>query len=190
MHLSIRTTNAATKTTREIDIDLGEDFALDPAPSITAVAAPSNEAQQPACSTRFVGLGHDYQPHADTATAPYVLDTATGLIWARTLTQNGSPKRLTHADASEAVKALGEGWRLPTRAELLTLVDDTRHDPAIDIAAFPDTQSGWYWTSTPAAWNPSSDAWIVSFNYGNASTYHRANVAFARAVRSASPAGQ
>jgi hypothetical protein len=29
-------------------------------------------------------------------------------------------------------------WRLPTRVELLTLVDDTKWNPAIDTEKFPD----------------------------------------------------
>ncbi len=189
MHITIRTTNAATQTMQEVELDLGEALALEQAPAITHVAAPRSVAQ-PTPAARFVGLGHDYQPADKTATAPYVLDTSTGLIWARTLAQGGAAKRLDHAAAIEAVKDLGEGWRLPTRAELLTLVDDTRHEPAIDVAAFPDTQSGWYWTSTPAAWNPSADAWVVVFDYGSAHTLNRSYDAFVRAVRSASPAGQ
>lgn len=189
MHISIRTTNATTQTTQEIELDLTEALTLEQAPTITHVTSPQL-APQPSSGPRFVGLAHDYTPGADTATAPYVLDTTTGLIWARTLAQGGEAKCLDHAAASEAVKDLGEGWRLPTRAELLTLVDDTRHEPAIDVAAFPDTQSGWYWTSTPAAWNPSADAWFVTFGYGYAATVYRSLDAFVRAVRSASPAGQ
>ncbi len=189
MHLTIRTTNAAAQTTQEVEIDLGEALMLEQAPTITHVAT-SQPFASPSSNARFVGLGHDYQPVADTAAAPYVRDTSTGLIWARTLTQGGAAKRLDHEEATKAVTGLGDGWRLPTRAELLTLVDETRHEPAIETSAFPDTQSSWYWTSTPAAWNPSSVAWFVSFGYGDADADYRFNEAFVRAVRVASPAGQ
>ena len=106
------------------------------------------------------------------------------LEWSNTLCDG---KRVNHAAAEKACAALGKGWRLPTRAELLSLVDDTRSEPAIDTARFPDTQSGAYWTGTPLA-SDSSCAWVVYFSYGYALNFH-SDLAFVRAVR-ASPAGQ
>jgi hypothetical protein len=117
-----------------------------------------------------------------------VTDTNTGLQWSKaTLT----PKCVTHADAEKACADLPlaghTDWRLPTRAELLTLVDDTRVNPAIDTAAFPDTKSDWYWTSTRLASSPGY-AWIVHFFNGNASYGYRDDgSALARAVRSVAP---
>jgi hypothetical protein len=108
------------------------------------------------------------------------------LKWSDTLC-NG--ERVNFKKAEKACAALGEGWRLPTRAELLSLVDDTRSDPAIDTARFNDTKSGAYWTGTPLA-SVSSFAWIVNFVNGNASGFHRDfSGAFVRAVRCV-PAGQ
>ncbi len=40
-------------------------------------------------------------------------------------------------------------WRVPTRAELITLVDAGRLSPAIDTTWFPNTANAVYWTSTP-----------------------------------------
>jgi hypothetical protein len=74
-------------------------------------------------------------------------------------------------------------WRLPTRVELLTLVDDTKWNPAIDTSKFPDCQSDWYWTSTPAAFSPADCAWIVGFGFGGANWFSRDGRAFVRAVR-------
>jgi hypothetical protein len=109
-----------------------------------------------------------------------------GLEWSATLC-NG--ERVNHAKAEAACSALGEGWRLPTRVELLSLVDDTRTEPAIDVSRFPDTKSGAYWTSTLYA-SGSSYAWVVNFGYGLADYGRRGNgYAFVRAVRSV-PAGQ
>jgi hypothetical protein len=108
------------------------------------------------------------------------------LEWSPTLCDG---KRVNYADAEKACAALGEGWRLPTRMELESILDLTRHDPAVDTTRFPDTKSGWYWSSTPCAWS-SDDAWVVSFYDGYASDYRRDDYgAFVRAVRGV-PAGQ
>jgi hypothetical protein len=108
------------------------------------------------------------------------------LEWSPTLCDG---KHVSHADAEKACVALGEGWRLPTRMELESILDLTRHEPAIDTARFPDTKSGWYWTSTPCAWS-SDCAWFVSFGLGDADGVHRdGRYASVRAVRSV-PAGQ
>ena len=74
-------------------------------------------------------------------------------------------KRMTWQEAKDYAASLGNGWRLPTRAELLTLVDDTRCDPACSV--FPDCPSEWFWTSTPWA-GSSSLAWVVYFVNGYA----------------------
>lgn len=43
----------------------------------------------------------------------------------------------------------GAGFRLPTLAELLTLVDASAgEEPLIDLTAFPDTVATQYWSST------------------------------------------
>ncbi len=125
------------------------------------------------------------QINADPGT---VTDRRTGLMWSR---DEIVAKCTTHAKAEQACKALRVGgfddWRLPTRAELLTLVDDTRHAPAIDINAFPSCKSDWYWTSTIAAWS-SDYAWIVTFSYGYAYYYRRDyNYGLVRAVRVVAP---
>ena len=75
-------------------------------------------------------------------------------------------------------------WRLPTRAELLTLVDRSRYNPAIDTTFFPDTHNDWYWTSTACAWS-SSLAWCVDFSDGQCGGGSRGNgYSLVRAVRS------
>ncbi len=111
-----------------------------------------------------------------------VLDTSTGLEW-QAIPFADSMK---HADAVQACAELRLGghddWRLPTRTELLTLVDDTRYSPAIDTDAFPDTPSTWFWTSTPYA-RDDSYAWIVDFGLGSSGIYNRVYSDRVRAVR-------
>jgi hypothetical protein len=46
-------------------------------------------------------------------------------------------------------------------------VDFSRHDPAIDPEAFPDTPSEWFWTASPYA-NFGNYALVVDFYNGYA----------------------
>ena len=112
------------------------------------------------------------------------------LMWHRAT----NPDRLNFKDAESYCKALTTGshtdWRLPTIQELLSLVDYTRFDPAIDIAQFPDTTSTYYWSSSPFASAPADYAWVVGFSDGGADFLHRDGAAFVRAVRSVAPASQ
>lgn len=106
---------------------------------------------------------------------------ATTLEWSHTLLDG---ERVTYAEAEKAVAELGDGWRLPTRQELESLLDISRHEPAIDVEAFPDTKSDWYWSDTPCAWNKASAVWVVNFNDGYVGYYGRCYFACVRAVRS------
>ena len=93
-----------------------------------------------------------------------VLDTSTGLTWQRKV----PPGKYTHAEAlayAASLKLGGGGWRLPTVQELVSLVDYTRRTPSIDVKAFPDTPSEWFWSATPPA-GGSSSAWLVHFSVG------------------------
>ena len=111
-----------------------------------------------------------------------VVDTTTGLEWQAT----PFAESMKHADAVQACADLRLGghddWRLPTRAELLTLVDDARYSPAIDTDAFPDTPSAWFWTSTPYA-SDDSYAWFVYFGLGDSGFGLRVSSNRVRAVR-------
>ena len=95
-----------------------------------------------------------------------------------------SAKRLTFADAHKHIAELNakkhcgfDDWRMPTRSELMSLVDETRCNPAIDPDAFPGTPSESFWSSTEYAGDKKNYVWIVSFldgysyiclrNYGN-----------------------
>lgn len=111
-----------------------------------------------------------------------VLATSTGLEW------QAIPfaELMKHADAVQACAELRLGghddWRLPTRAELLTLVDDTRYLPAINTDAFPNTPNTWFWTSTAYA-GDKDYAWVVGFGNGYSDFYGRGANGRVRAVR-------
>jgi len=72
-----------------------------------------------------------------------VADERTQLAWRLTVVGPHS-----YVESVAYCASLGEGWRVPTHKELLTLVDPTHLDPAIDVSAFPGTPSGDYWAST------------------------------------------
>ena len=109
-----------------------------------------------------------------------VQDSQTSLTWRRCAegmnwdgkTCAGKASKFSYAAAvkqASAVAAKGaQGWRLPTRAELLTLVDKTQKKPLIDRAAFPGTPNGLFWATRPEA-NDNLNAWIV--NFGNGRVY-------------------
>ncbi len=62
------------------------------------------------------------------------------------------------------------GWRLPNVKELESLTDDSRFNPAIDPAAFPDTNTSGYWSSSTHAGGPYG-AWGVYFGHGGVVGY-------------------
>ena len=101
------------------------------------------------------------------------------LEWSKTLLAG---EKVNYADAEKAVDKLGDGWRLPTRAELESLLDLSRHYPAIDTDKYPDTKSTHYWTSSKCAWNEEA-RWVVYFLNGVVNVYHQNDGACVRAVR-------
>lgn len=117
---------------------------------------------------------------------PKSVSMPTILEWSHTLCDG---ERVTYEDAEKAAAALGEGWRLPTRLELESLLDLSRHNPAIDIVKYPFTKSVYYWTSTVSSWD-SFAVWVVNFSHGDLDSYPRDNLACVRAVREALLAGE
>jgi hypothetical protein len=117
-----------------------------------------------------------------------VIDHATGLMWAVESIGDEDGDSQDHAACTKAcaeLRLLGhDDWRLPTRAELVALVDDTRRDPAIDTNLFPRVKPNWHWTSTETAWS-SGSAWGVYFGDGLVYGSPRGNYGFALAVRRA-----
>lgn len=75
-----------------------------------------------------------------------------------------------------------DDWRLPSRIELISILDVTRIQPSIDVSAFPATPNDWFWTSSPSAQDPQS-AWYVYFYFGYPKTDFVTNQFSVRCVR-------
>lgn len=110
-----------------------------------------------------------------------VTDLGTGLVW-----QRDHIAAMGWIDALAACESLDHAgqtdWRLPTLKELQTLVDDRRLQPSIDVVAFPDTPSEWFWSSTPIQFPP-DEAWATSYTDGYASIHAFDELQLVRCVR-------
>lgn len=122
----------------------------------------------------------------DTEADDVVVDRVTGLMWQRKLDQ----ELLTFADAKARCDTLSlaghDDWRLPSRIELVSILDMTRTEPSINVTAFPDTPKDWFWSSSPSAGDPES-AWYVYFYFGYPKTDLVSNRFSVRCVRTATP---
>ncbi len=116
--------------------------------------------------------------------ATEVTDRRTGLIWQRA---TNAPLDFASARSCPGLESVaGSSWRLPTAAELVTLVDVTQVEPAIDTDAFPDTELEPYWTSTAYA-DPAepNNYWAVDFEDGTAGPHSAGQQMPYRCVRTA-----
>ncbi len=114
-------------------------------------------------------------------------DETTQLEWL----QAALPDRLTHAAAAAACKATtrdGGGFRLPTRIELLSLVDYSRNGKGMNASVFGSSSFGVeFWSSTPDALAPAARAWFVRFTNGESSTDLQSTMKAVRCVRGPAP---
>lgn len=106
----------------------------------------------------------DAPPGRYTIGSGTVYDARTKLTWEQTV-DAGSYSQANAVNYCGGLTLAGGGWRLPSRAELLSIVDPTVHDPAIDATAFPNTPLTIFWTSTPYA-GLGGYGWLVDFIAG------------------------
>jgi hypothetical protein len=110
-----------------------------------------------------------------------VTDNVTGLMWSQPV-----GALITQAAAiaycSMTMRAGGySDWRLPTKVELLSIVDYGTSNPSIN-AVFKNSTTEYYWTSTTYAQN-TSNAWLVHFTVGTVLTNAATAMNNARCVR-------
>jgi len=111
-----------------------------------------------------------------------VTDNMTGLMWQR---QDDDTTR-TWANAITYCDGLSLGgltdWRLPNEYELQSIVDYGRYNPAINTAAFPGTNTLFYWSSSPCV-SSTRNAWVVYFDNGSVDCDDKPNMYNVRCVR-------
>ena len=69
-----------------------------------------------------------------------------------------------------ANKQLGDGWRLPSKVELKSIVCKTCPSPKIDKAIFPNTDNAPYWTGDQSFFN---SKFYVSVNFHTGFSFNR-----------------
>ncbi|KJU83198.1 protein containing DUF1566 [Candidatus Magnetobacterium bavaricum] len=138
------------------------------------------------------------------ATKDAVLDNLTGLLWLRDANHNpgGTAGKDTWANQGTYItdtlnntsKRCGyTDWRMPTRAEFASLVDDRYSSPAIPNTAgtakwtanapFVNLQNSRYWSSTTFA-GDTTYAWFVTMTYGYVDAALKTNSNYTLPVRS------
>lgn len=127
-----------------------------------------------------------------------VRDKVTGLIWQRCaqgMSWNGSTcTGIATAHSWTAALELARTatattaspvtpWRVPNRAELLSLPERACHLPAINTSWFPQDPGNWVWSSSTISGFPDR-AWTVSFDSGDDSYAIKSVTGVVRLVRS------
>jgi hypothetical protein len=105
-----------------------------------------------------------------------VYDKKTDLTWSRCSVGQkwedavgcvGKPKKFTHDQANTA--GWSDGWRMPTKDELTSIVALHCKEPVIDEEIFPGTPSEWYHTAS----KDGTYCWSVSFSDGTVDYFSR-----------------
>jgi hypothetical protein len=103
-----------------------------------------------------------YDAGADAGTA---LDVVTGLTWTRGSFQAATFDAAVTACAGQP----GTGWHVPTRIQVVSLIDFTQPIgvPKIDPVAFPSTPAARFWTSSQVPGDAATPLyWLVDFSTG------------------------
>ncbi len=123
-------------------------------------------------TSRFIDLGNGE-----------VEDSKTGLVWQRCslgqtwdgTTCTGEASQLTWKQALDKAKSMGNGYRLPTVKESMSITENRCDAPALNAEIFANTPRGAmmeniivHWTSTPVVTDGNQ---AIAFNHGNGSYF-------------------
>ena len=134
--------------------------------TLLALAATTSQAQ-----TRFT-ISSDGQEVTDSTAKLAWRRCAEGLRWDGKAC-SGKLMTYKYAQAKDAAADVAKGsakaWRIPTKDELVGLVDKTaKKKPRIDVKAFPQTPAQPTWAMRPGS-DDDLNAWLVNFANGKVS---------------------
>lgn len=113
-----------------------------------------------------------------------VVDNNTGLMWQQTIPTLTYSWAKAGSYCSDLTYAGYSDWRLPTPQEFLTIIDNSRYNPAIDTTYFPATSSDYFWSSSSSTdVHYADNAWGVDFSGGYVVGYGKTDYNFVRCVR-------
>lgn len=116
-----------------------------------------------------------YQTRFVFPSAGLVKDQSTRLTWTQAVGAGSWGSALAYCSG------LGAGWRLPTAKELLSIVDDSRTSPAINMTAFPNCPSEKFWTNTVSS-GDTSKYWTINFTDGSSEVLATSSSARVRCI--------
>lgn len=106
------------------------------------------------------------------------VDPETNLEW-----ELGRSEEVDWHEAMDYARNKGASWRLPTVEELCTLLDRSKHEPALRTEV-PFRESKSYWTSRTMV-AESKVAWIIDFLHGCVDGRMKGRSYFARCIKDA-----
>lgn len=110
-----------------------------------------------------------------------ITDRKTGLTW-----QKKESRKMRWKQAVDYCLGLNlagkSNWRLPSKRELLTLVERSMFNPSINRQFFPDAVPENYWSSSTGTIATGSAAWLVNFGFGEMHYFNKANEYLVRCV--------
>jgi hypothetical protein len=127
-----------------------------------------------------------------------ITDTTTALMWKQCVEglsepdcTSGMAELQTWQDALQTANNTNYNggfagyadWRVPSIAELVSLVEEQCTGPSINESVFPNTAKKFIWTSSPD-FNLDKGSWSVDFNIGTTATLERDSPFQVRLVRS------
>ncbi len=151
----------------------------------TATAGNPSTAAWPMPNEPGLGLPNERHYALDRADSEsVVLDVVTGLAWQRNVPSESFSVDEAERYCDDLTLGQNDDFRLPTRIELVSLLDLGRSEPAIDPEAFPATPGEWFWSSSRSAGDPTR-AWYAYFYFGYPDLEDAGNAFRVRCVSSA-----